>query len=802
MSLPPQQLPPHPHAVESGYPGADNHSLDAGDAPINVRRYFAAVWRQRLLVVALGLVGLAGGVGLTLVVKPEYEAQASIQIPTAPRGFAAANPLRSAPLFEGRGWMELLQSFEVLDDVVRRRTLFLEHSNPADSAIFAGFALGERFAPGGYRVAQGESGRVLLLSASGDVLDERAVGDSLGRDLGFAWVPGSLGERASVAFTVRAPRDASVKLGRDLNVQLPPDGAILKIALRGLDPVSTAQTVNVVAERFVDVANTLKREKLSTVTEVLREQLERARVDLATAEAALEQFKVNTITLPNDRGATPIASGLAETRDPVRQAFFRLLLDREDLARDRDAIRRAMSAVEDSARSIVVSLGTIRAVRESQELSASLTELTAKRAEARQMRVAFSSAHPPLRQLEREIEEIERRTIPSQVDALLRNLEARIGDFDQRIAASAREMQQIPVRSTEEGRRERDVEIKQIIYTELQSAYEQARLSELSAAPDVRLLDSAVPPTRPTRDRMLVIVVGGALFGVALGVGLAVVRDRFDPKLRYPEQVTHELGLPILGAIPLVRHKGRSAADDRDALIEAMRGARMAMLYSHGTAGPFVTTVTSPGSGDGKSFVSLHLARSFAMSGRRTLLIDGDNRRGLLHRAAGVPRRPGLIDILEGSATRTEVTHRLPAEGFDFLPAGSHRRSAPELLASAEMARLMMDLRADYQAIVIDSPPLGAGIDPLALASLSGTLVMVLRNGSTDRALAEARLIDIGRLPIRVLGALLNDVRTEGAYRYYAYLPGYRTSDEADGNGDDATVPRPRVFGLRSGSPG
>jgi Mrp family chromosome partitioning ATPase len=86
--------------------------------------------------------------------------------------------------------------------------------------------------------------------------------------------------------------------------------------------------------------------------------------------------------------------------------------------------------------------------------------------------------------------------------------------------------------------------------------------------------------------------------------------------------------------------------------------------------------------------------------------------------------------------------------------------------------------------IIIDSAPLGAGVDPLILGSLTGNLVLVLRTGVTDREFTMAKLEAVSRLPIRVLGVVLNDVKTEGQYAYYSYLPGYATSEEA-GDADD-----------------
>lgn len=790
----PSKLPeeiPYTRASFDGPLGADPDDGD-GEGSFDPRRLIAAVWRQRFLVAGFTLAGFAGGFALSRVVKPTYEAQATIQVPAAPRGFGVQNPLRSTPLFDAAGWVELVKSYQVLDAVVRERRLFLVPMGIADAPYIEGIQLAEDFAPGLYSVTSVESGRLRLMSGAGEVLEEAAVGDSLGLSRGLRWVPSPLLPGRSVQFQVLGLRDAAVRLGNDLVTRLPPDGALMRITLRGPDSRGTAATVNAVAAQFVVVANSLKTDRLNTVTGVLSAQLDRARSELAAAEEALERFKINTITLPNDRGSA-IAPGLAETRDPVKDAFFRLREERGELVRDRDALVRALaesSAASDSSQALLISLGTITSARQNAELTSSVTLLVSKRADLRQMRVAFSSAHPPLRALEREIAELEGVVIPQQVRAVIGNLNQRIGDLDQRIASSSRELQQIPARQTEENRLERDVDIRRNTFTELQAAYEQARLAELSSAPDVRLLDTAVPPNQPLQNQVFILIAGAGMLGFGLGLGLALVLDRFDKRLRYPDQVTRELGLPILGALPLLKTRRDGSPDPEDAehIIEAMRSVRLGLLLAHGTAGPFATTVTSPGSGDGKSFVSVRLARSLAQSGRKTLLIDGDNRRGYLHRTLKGTRTPGLMEVLQGEAKRSEAVQHLDAEGFDFISCGAHRRAAPELLSSAEMTKLMMDLRGEYQAIVIDSPPLGAGVDPLVLGSLCGSMVLVFRNGVTDRQLAESKLQDLERLPIRILGAILNDVAATGVYRYYSYLPGYRTADEGERGDEEPKV--------------
>ena len=95
------------------------------------------------------------------------------------------------------------------------------------------------------------------------------------------------------------------------------------------------------------------------------------------------------------------------------------------------------------------------------------------------------------------------------------------------------------------------------------------------------------------------------------------------------------------------------------------------------------------------------------------------------------------------------------------------------------MADLVTSLRSTYDVIMLDTAPLGAGVDALALAKLAGNLLMVLRLGRTDRELAEAKLEILRRLPLRLLGAVLNDVRDESEYRAYAYyMDGYGLTNE------------------------
>jgi capsular exopolysaccharide synthesis family protein len=280
---------------------------------------------------------------------------------------------------------------------------------------------------------------------------------------------------------------------------------------------------------------------------------------------------------------------------------------------------------------------------------------------------------------------------------------------------------------------------------------------------------------------MMVILIG--FFGsVAVGVGVAFLLDRMDRRFRYPSQVTNELGLDIIGAVPAIRtsRSERQQLESAAQVIEAFRAIRLGVRHAQQVPGPLTLTISSAGPGEGKSLIASNLALAFAAAGERTLLLDGDVRSGRLHSTFNVERRPGLVDHLLNQASLEDVLRETTHERLTFMPCGSRVKHAPELLTSPSLEFLFQELRARYDVIIVDCAPLGAGIDPFAFATLTRQLMLVFRAGKTDRKLAQAKLEIVDRLPISVVGAVLNDVRSFGSYKYYAYNYGYGTLDELE----------------------
>lgn len=757
--------------------GPDPYAALEPEAGLDWRRYLFAIFRYKWLL-ALALL-LGGGVSFwvwrTAPVLYTAEGNLWVEVPQQ-RGSGDVAPIRTSGLLQSSAWVQLLRSYSVLDSVVVQQRLYV-HPPGEFKAAFSTFGLSDSFAPGTFELRVGSSGEDFVLATdAGVTVEEGRLSEGVGKTLGYEWTPpdGSFPPEAIVPFSVQSPRDAARDLSGRLVTLMPGEGNFLEILLDGQSPAEIASIVNALMDRHVKVAAELKRARLDEVQAILEEQLQYTEAELADAEQELEEFRVTTITLPSERAA-PITPGLAETRDPVFANFFDMRIQLDQLRRDRTRLQSVLDDITAAGEVRIEALELIPAAARSSELRRILDDLVDARSNLRALRDRYADDYPPVQDLLVQIGTIERNAIPRVVRGIIDELSAEERDMSGRVEATSMDLEAIPPRTIEEGRLSRRVNITETLYNELRGRVETARLAAASSIPDVRILDRAQIPQEPTQDdrmRLTIMILFGCL---GLAMGGAVLLDRTDAKFRYATDVSRDIGLGILGSIPRIRGaRGRQAVLNAAQALEAFRELRIHTGFAYGSAGPVTLTISSPAAGEGKSLISSNLAVAFAEVGQRTLLIDGDTRRGDAHRLFGLEQSPGLVDYLKERSGQ-EIIQKSGHDNLDFIGCGSRGISTPELLASSRMTHFMGTLKRSYDVIIVDSPPLAAGGDALILATLTGNLAVVIRTGATDRQLTMAKLDQLTRLPIRVLGAILNDVDPEDGYHYYysSYLPGY-----------------------------
>jgi capsular exopolysaccharide synthesis family protein len=746
-----------------------------------LERPLAAIRRYKWLLLAVVLLATLGGVIATRMVKPEYEVRATISIQSETPLQDKEGPIRPHELLNAEAWVELLKTFRISDAVVKQLALFVKPENDADSALFRGFDVANRMVPGKYELeVPGNGSQWRLALADGGYTESGAAGDSIGRKLGFAWqpTPALLSRYAGkkVEFTVATPRETSVELQKRLHPNLPEKSNFLWITFTDPNPELAEHTLNAWVEEYVKVAGELKRKNLVEFSNILSGQLDYAAAALKDAESSLEGFKVHTITLPTEN--TAIAAGVQLTQDPALKNFFDKKIEYDNLRADREALQKVLTnaaagTVQYEAALLIPSVANNPGAQELRNSFDKLYKLQADLATARQL---YKDEYQVNRDLIGQINTLKTRTIPQQANALLSQLELRERDYQGRIAGQSRDLQSIPTRTIEEARLTRNVDVAAQLYTTLKNRYAEAKLAEASALPDVSILDSAVAPLKPTKNTAPRIMAIAVLGGLAAAIALALLLDNVDRKIRYPDQAAGDLGLSIAATVPRLPKGGINSQNPEQVsqLVESFRTLRMNVVNATGPT-QIALAVSSPQPGDGKSFISSNLAMSFADAGFSTLLVDGDTRRGTLHEMFGLPKTAGLTDFLAGDASESAIIHQTGHEKLSVIPSGNPRRRSPELLTSPVLTRLVADLRTKYDVVIFDTPPLAAGIDGYAIAAATGSLLVVLRIGQTEKRMAAAKLLLVDRLPINVLGSVLNAAPTYGEYEYYGYVSGYGT---------------------------
>lgn len=777
--------PPPPPDEAWGDPAEES----GGGLPI--KRTLLALRRFWWIVAIAGVVGAGAGYYVTTLIEPQYSASGTVWLEQTSQAEQAQGPIRSAELFQGYAWQELLRTGLVLDSVVIDQRLYLQ-ARTADRRDMADLTVGEEARFGDYVLtvdSRGES--YVLATQDGEEVDRGAVGSPVGVELGIRWTPGPevLRPGRVIRFALLSPRTVTNVLRDRIQSRMDQEGNVLFMALQGPDPREVTATVNAVLARFEQVAADLKRIALDERTAALEEQLMRAEQDMMAAELELQNYKVYTVTLPSEPDrAAPINPGVTETRDPVFTNFFGMQIQAADIERDRERILEVLEGREGASDVPISQLEIIPSVQNSSELRQVFQEYNERQALYRALRERYTPEHTLVQAEAQAIATLERETIPRLLTDLAAALDTRATELRNRIEGASEELRAIPARAIREASLERTFATARDQYLMIYQRHELARLSSLSSVSDVRILDYAEVPQYPSEDPRAFLALAVLAGCLGVGVLVAILLDRTDDRFRYPEDVSRGLGLEILGTIPRVSTKSGANFEVQ----EAFRELRLRLMYAHGSAGPLMVAISSPGAEEGKTFISSNLALSFAETGRRTLLIDADTRRGDLHHILGVERKPGLVDYLAGGRA-DGLIQKSEYPNLHVISSGTRLARAPELLTSPQAQRLLARLRAHYEVIIVDTPPMAAGADAFHLGLLTGAMAIVFRAGTSDKALVEAKLDSLGDIPLRILGGILNDLsaRAIRSYGYHSayYLPGYEAEDETVVESDDPAPP-------------
>lgn len=344
-----------------------------------------------------------------------------------------------------------------------------------------------------------------------------------------------------------------------------------------------------------------------------------------------------------------------------------------------------------------------------------------------------------------------------------------------------------------------------------------SRLKDVDSSTNIRIMERARPPAFPYRPRTGFNLLVSLVLGLGLGVGMALLLDYLDNTVGSPEDLKRVGDYPLLALIPrhgqrqptMRRARRRQAeavaqsfdlvthADGQAAAAEAFRELRTSILLSHPGTPAQRIMITSANPEDGKTATAVNLAIVLAQLGRRVVLVDTDLRRPRIHVVFSIENGRGVSNYLSGLETDPlSLLRRSPVENLDVLTSGPIPPNPSELLNSAVFGELSHKLLSQgWDHVVFDSPPVLSVSDPVVIASVVDTGILVVRAGRTARQALRSAADKLAKSNVNHFGVVLNDVDLDAAgapYDYYQHYVGERSpasrSKRRKGRTHDATA--------------
>jgi capsular exopolysaccharide synthesis family protein len=293
------------------------------------------------------------------------------------------------------------------------------------------------------------------------------------------------------------------------------------------------------------------------------------------------------------------------------------------------------------------------------------------------------------------------------------------------------------------------------------------------------VVQEAEVPTNPTSPNTKLNIALGIMLGLALGVGAALLRHTLDRRVRNERDLELLTDIPVLGGIvfdpkakerPLIVH-----VDPRSRRAESFRTLRTNLQFLDTDRDHLSFVVTSSIQTEGKSTTAANLAIALADSGAKVLLVDADLRKPKMATYMGIEGGVGLSDAIIGRAKVEDATQRWGRTSLYLLPAGQMPPNPSELLGSSGMARIIEELRSNYDVVLYDAPPLLPVTDAAVLTRLVGGSIMVVAAGRVQSPQVRAALDALENVGAKASGLVLTMLPTKGpdAYGYGRYGGNY-----------------------------
>ena len=348
----------------------------------------------------------------------------------------------------------------------------------------------------------------------------------------------------------------------------------------------------------------------------------------------------------------------------------------------------------------------------------------------------------------------------------------------------------IPKASIELAQYQRNRESLQKLYLLVEQRHQEALIRELSQPGNAVIIGIGRVPDKPAKPNRILIALIGLTAGLVAAFGYLLIKDYFDNKIKTPKEIQKK-DINLLVWIPHFKNIGKNGSTileydgteiSDSPFGEAFRALRTRIQYGIVDSNPPKTIlITSPSENEGKTLVSINLARSFVQSRKKTLLIDCDFRRPKIHSVMRTKRTPGLVDYLFHKVTFKEIIRSVGMNDLKYIITGSIPADPAVVLESKAMKIFLENMKSNFDIIIIDSAPIIPVIDSEILSRIVDGTILVVSADRTEMELMVDAVDLIKKNNVPFLGTVLNDFKYKSGYGYYyKYYYNYSSNGNRD----------------------
>ena len=550
---------------------------------------------------------------------------------------------------------------------------------------------------------------------------------------------------------------------------------IINVSYSNSDPVLARDIVNTLVQVYLEQSLSEKTEEASRTVTFIEEQLKGTRNELEESEKNLQRYKSTTGVVKLDTESEELIKKLSD-----------LEKERAAVVLQRKQAEFALAALQEADRNgqIYAPVG----FKDDPQISAMANRLTELEVQKGALTSGNTENHPQVKALQRQIDELQ-RNIESTYETARLNLGRQEVSIEQQLKQYEDKLRTLPATERDLAGLMRYSKVNADIFTFLLQKHEEARIAKASAVSNIKVVDPAITPDDPLKPQKKKNLLLGLLLGLMAGVGAVFFIEYLDDTIKGSEEAQRVIGAPVLAVIPFMTlDEGKSSElqtsmithlRPKSAIAEAFRALRTSLHFSALNREKKVLLTTSTFPGEGKSTISANLAITLAQTGARVLLIDGDMRLPSLHSKFGHSKLPGLSEVLAGDVPVASIYHDTGIPHLSLITAGTTPPNPSELLGSEKMADLLTILRAEYDHIIIDAPPVLAVTDAPLLTNRCDLVIVVLETERVPVKAAQRMVEMLTNVSAPVGGIVINDKSGTNMERYGYYGHDYFAEDEA-----------------------